>query len=91
MRRLYIDHLRKKPPLVHIPWREVVDGRLSPEEQAALNFAVHSVQDQLKDAHPDWREVVEYKFYGQLTNGAIAEILGVSEPTVERMWRKARY
>jgi len=35
-------------------------------------------------------QVVTYRFFGGLTQREIAEVLGVSEPTVRRDWRLAR-
>ncbi len=34
--------------------------------------------------------VVEYRFFGGLSNGEIAAVLGITERTVERDWIKAR-
>lgn len=36
------------------------------------------------------RQVVEYKFFGGMTEREIADVLGVSKRTVQRDWRKAR-
>jgi RNA polymerase sigma factor (TIGR02999 family) len=36
------------------------------------------------------RQVVEYRFYGGLTEDEIATVLGVSTRTVQREWMKAR-
>jgi RNA polymerase sigma factor (TIGR02999 family) len=35
-------------------------------------------------------QVVEYRFFGAMTNAEIAESLGVTERTVDRDWQKAR-
>jgi RNA polymerase sigma factor (sigma-70 family) len=39
---------------------------------------------------PRLRTVVEYRFFGGLSEREIAEVLGVSERTVQRDWIKAR-
>src|SRR5215212_10306223 len=36
------------------------------------------------------RQVVEYRFYGGMTEEEIAQVLGVSARTVQREWVKAR-
>lgn len=35
-------------------------------------------------------EIVELRYFGGLANSEIAEVLGVSEPTIVRQWRLAR-
>ena len=44
----------------------------------------------LDDGHDRLARVVEYRFFGGLTNDEIAEVLGVTTRTVERDWIKAR-
>ncbi len=45
---------------------------------------------ELEDRSPRQHEVVEYRFFGGLTNLQIADLLDVSVGTVERDWRLAR-
>lgn len=44
----------------------------------------------LETLHERQSQVVTYRFFGGLTQREIAEVLGVSEPTVRRDWRLAR-
>lgn len=44
----------------------------------------------LGEQHPEKERVVEMRFFGGLTHEEIAEVLGVSERTVERYWRFGR-
>jgi RNA polymerase sigma factor (TIGR02999 family) len=57
-----------------------------PEELIDLDDALKRLE-QLNERQA---EVVTYRFFGGLTQKEIAEVLGVSEPTVRRDWRLAR-
>jgi RNA polymerase sigma factor (sigma-70 family) len=46
--------------------------------------------DRLAAAEPRLARVVEYRFFGGLTEEEIAEVLGVAVRTVQRDWAKAR-
>jgi RNA polymerase sigma factor (sigma-70 family) len=52
----------------------------------ALDQALHS----FAQADPRKARVVELRFFGGLSVGEIAEVLGVSEETVTRDWRVAK-
>jgi len=61
----------------------------SPERGAdlvALDDSLHA----LAEIDPRKSQVVELKFFGGLTTEEIAEVLGVSEPTVLRDWKLAK-
>jgi RNA polymerase sigma factor (TIGR02999 family) len=53
-------------------------------------LAIHQALESLEAIDPRRAQVVEAKVFGGLTNGEIAEILGVSTTTVESDWRTAR-
>jgi RNA polymerase sigma-70 factor, ECF subfamily len=44
----------------------------------------------LKEQDADLARVVELRYFGGLQNATVAEVLGVSERTVERQWRLAK-
>lgn len=56
------------------------------EEMVALDDALA----RLEELDPRLRTVVEYRFFGGLSEREIAEVLEVSERTVQRDWIKAR-
>lgn len=45
---------------------------------------------ELEKSNQRLSKVVEYRFFGGLTQGEIAEVMGISVPTVRRDWRLAR-
>jgi RNA polymerase sigma factor (TIGR02999 family) len=53
-------------------------------------LAVDDALERLAAVEPRLAKVVEYRFFGGLSEKEIAEALGVTERTVERDWVKAR-
>lgn len=93
MRRILIDYARRKQQVRHgggqqrIPFEEIeLAEDFAPERLLHINEALERLgaQDSTK------AEVVKLRFFGGLENKEIAEVLGVSERTVERAWRFAR-
>lgn len=93
MRRILIDNARRKKAQRHGGGKEHVD--ISEVELAAAAkddelIAVSDALAKLAEEEKDMAEVVKLRFFVGLTNKEVAEILGVSEPTVERRWAFAR-
>lgn len=61
-------------------------GAGTPDEVIALDAAL----DELARLHPRQALMVESRFYGGLDGREIAELLEVSEATIERDWRAAK-
>lgn len=57
---------------------------------AAELLALDRLLSRLAEAHPRPARVVVYRLFGGLDDAEIAEVLGVSAPTVRRDWRFAR-
>ena len=53
-------------------------------------LALDSALDRLNEVDPRLGEVVEMRFFGGLAAAEIAQLLGVTQRTVERDWVKAR-
>lgn len=95
MRRILVDHARR-----HAATRRLAPAdKTSFEEAGAFDrerasflevLEVHDALDRLREDHPRQAEVVELRYFGGLTEPEIAEVLGVSRPTVARDWRLAR-
>ena len=93
MRNLLIDRARKRKPTPH------ADTSLEP-----LDLIVHSIEEQngydvealdlaiesLKEHQPRQHEILRARIWGGLTIAQTAELLDVSQGTVERDYRLAR-
>jgi RNA polymerase sigma factor (TIGR02999 family) len=93
MRQILVDHARRRLAgkrgggMVATTLEDVgSDEGLPPEELLALNAAL----DRLEARDPRMRALVEYRFFAGLSDREIAELLQVSERTVNRDWAKAR-
>jgi RNA polymerase sigma-70 factor, ECF subfamily len=86
MRRVLIERARRvRAP--HLPLDAVAEvGQGEAPEVLALDEALR----QLSARHPQTRKIVELRFFGGLNESEIAEVLGISVPTVKRRWRFAR-
>ena len=58
----------------------------SPEDLLALFDAL----ERLGDVDARLRQVVEYRYFGGLTEDETADVLGITTRTVQRDWVKAR-
>ena len=93
MRRILIDNARRKRALRHGGGQQRVDIQDVDLSAATKDDELLAVSDALeKFALEDKQmaELVKLRFFVGLTNKEAAEILGVSEPTVERWWTFAR-
>ena len=64
-----------------------VDPLGAPDDEL---LALHDAMEVLRERDPRKHELVLLRFFGGLDFATIAELLGVSERTVERDWRFAR-
>jgi RNA polymerase sigma factor (TIGR02999 family) len=93
MRRILIDNGRRKRALRHGGGQERVDIQHMDIEVAVKEdylLAVGDALEKLASENKAMAELVKLRFFVGLTNKEAAEILGVSEPTVERWWAFAR-
>jgi RNA polymerase sigma factor (TIGR02999 family) len=100
MRRILIDYAKQRLAAkrgggaVHLEL-EAAEDQAHPreafsEDQAAELVALDDALAQLAAFNPQGAKVVQYRFFGGLSNGEAAEVLGVSERTVRRSWTVAR-
>jgi RNA polymerase sigma factor (TIGR02999 family) len=93
MRRILIDNVRRKRAARHGGGQERVDiADVDPAVTAKDDewLAVGDALEKLAAQDQQMAELVKLRFFVGLTNKEAAEILGVSEPTVERWWSFAR-
>ena len=93
MRHVLIDHARQRPVRnrevgrIRVPLDETLAYL---EEQHIDIVTVHEALDRLALQHSRTAQVIELRFFGGLTVPEVAEVLDVSETTVEGDWRVAR-
>jgi RNA polymerase sigma factor (TIGR02999 family) len=96
MRRILVEHarrhaaVRRPSPADRTGFEEhgALDRR--PAEPVLEILAVHQILDRLRQDHPRQAQVVELRYFAGLSEVEVAELLGVSRPTVARDWRVAR-
>ncbi len=73
-------------------WQRVTfeDALAAPMMSAETLLAVENALQQLADLDESLCRLVELRFFGGLTEAEIACVLGVSERTVRRNWRKTK-
>lgn len=66
------------------------EGEVARETRAEELVSLDEALSRLEQLNERQSQVVTYRFFGGLTQEEIAEVLGVSVPTVRRDWRLAR-
>lgn len=93
MRHILIDRARKRQCRRHGGGQERLDidevEVAAPAEDEVL-LALNEALDELEQTDPAKAEVVKLKFFIGLSEREAAELLGVSERTVERRWAYAQ-
>jgi RNA polymerase sigma factor (TIGR02999 family) len=93
MRRILIENARRKSRLKHGGGQIRVEleglelASASPDEQVLL---LDDALAKLQAEDPQKARIVVMKFFGGMTTAEIAELLGVTERTVERQWAFAK-
>lgn len=93
MRRILVEHARRKSRLKHGGTQKRVDVEIldladsEPDEKILL---VDDAVEQLKIVQPEWARIVVMKYFGGMTNKEVSEVLGISERSVDRRWLCAK-
>jgi RNA polymerase sigma factor (TIGR02999 family) len=89
MRRILIEHARRKSRLKHGGGQERLNiedlelAEATPDEKILL---VNDALEQLEVEHPVRARIVVLKYFGGMTNKEVAETLGIGERSVDRHW-----
>jgi RNA polymerase sigma factor (TIGR02999 family) len=93
MRQVLVEAARRRGAVKRggdvaiVTFDESLDGAGTlPDEVLALDGALRI----FADSHPRQAMVVEYRFFGGFNHSEVAEVLQVSEATIDRDWRLAR-
>ncbi len=93
MRRILLERARKKGRVRHGGHLQRVDldqVTLATQDNDDILVAVDEALEKLAAESPQKAEIVKLRYFGGLEHAEIAEVLGVSEPTVRRAWAYAR-
>ncbi len=90
MRRILIDHARKKNSHKRAHKRVTLVTRFEGAPQRLDLDALDKALIRLKAIDEDQATIVELRYFGGLSLAEIAEVLGTSESTVKRQWRVTR-
>jgi RNA polymerase sigma factor (TIGR02999 family) len=89
MRRILVEHARKKARLKHGGGKERLNiedldlAESAPDEKILL---VNDALEQLERSNPERARVVAMKFFGGMTNQEVANAMDISERSVDRHW-----
>jgi RNA polymerase sigma factor (TIGR02999 family) len=93
MRRILIEHARRKAALKHGGGQQRVDiadlecPAPSPDERMLL---IDEALEKLAKEQPERAKIVVMKFFGGMTNQEVAVALGIGERSVYRHWECAK-
>lgn len=93
MRRILVDNARRRGRLKRgggATPLDVQDQPIAAPEPDDRLLLVHEVLDTLAREDPVKAEVVKLRYFVGLSHQEIADVLGVSEPTVRRHWSVAK-
>jgi len=93
MRRILLERARKKRRMRHGGQLQRVDLEqvtLATQDSDDVVIAIHEALEKLASESPQKAEIVKLRYFGGLEHAEIAEVLGISEPTVRRHWAYAR-
>lgn len=92
MRRILVDHARAKGALKRDGGEGVIldISSLLASMPTAEVLDLNDALSRLEEMEPEKAKVVELRFFGGLTSGESAEVLGCSEKTVRRHWKIAK-
>jgi RNA polymerase sigma factor (TIGR02999 family) len=91
MRRLLIEHARRRPKAATVPFgdlEELLHGR---EVQIEVALSIDGLLDEMAPEHPQWCSIVELKFFLGFTDEETAEALGLPLRTMQRQFCDARF
>ena len=93
MRRILIDRARQKARIRHGGALERVDLEhvtIATGDSDDTVLAIHEALERLALESPQKAEIVKLRYFTGMEHAEIAQVLGVSEPTVRRHWAYAR-
>ena len=93
MKQILVDYARKRLAQKRgggLTRQTYIDELIPADKDAEEIISLDSTLDQLRKADKRMAEVVDYRFFGDLTIDETAEVMGISKNTVSRDWAKAK-
>jgi RNA polymerase sigma factor (TIGR02999 family) len=93
MRQILIDHARRRQADKRGGGEAALDlsaVQIAASDRSDELLALDEALQRLEALDARLAQVVEWRFYGGLTEAEIGEALGLSERTIKRDWRRAR-
>lgn len=93
MRQILVDHARERKSLKRggaLVMTELEEGHLAVAALGEELLALDTALDRLDQLDPRLARLVEMRFFAGLSEVETAAVLGVTDRTVRRDWRKAR-
>lgn len=93
MRQVLVDHARRRMAEKRGgQWERttLAEGRYGIAATLEDLVALDAALDRLDAVDPRLRQVVEHRYFAGLTDREIAEVMGITERTVQRDWARAR-
>ena len=93
MRRILVERARKRSRARHGAGWERVDWErvsIATEDSDETVLALDQALEKLAADSPQKAEIVKLRYFAELKHEEIAQVLGISEPTVRRHWAYAR-
>lgn len=93
MRHILVDHFRRGRAQKRGGDRKPItfeDGEVPIEQRGEVILALDEALERLATFDERLSRVVEYKFFGGMTEDEIATVVGLSPRTIRSDWRKAR-
>jgi RNA polymerase sigma factor (TIGR02999 family) len=93
MRQILVNHFHRQEAEKrggHLQEVTFQEGEVPIGDRGEALLAVHEALDRLQEQDARKARVVLYRFFGGMSNRAIADVLDVSTRTVQRDWRAAR-
>lgn len=93
MRRFLVDHARKKRANTRIPKSDLDSFDENSMLSDSFDSDVILLDDALSDLEkldPQQAQIVEFRFFGGLTEKEVAKIMDVSISTINREWKAAK-
>jgi RNA polymerase sigma factor (TIGR02999 family) len=92
MRRILVDHARahNSEKRGGADCKVQLEGSIAEPRPFQDILEIHHLLERLSVEDPRMANVVELRYFGGLSNGEVAETLGVAERTVKRDWQVAR-